>query len=118
MSNKAAGRVMSRYNNNALLDQTAQPPLLTGEQYIITSTFDGDTTLAYYNGVEEDDKFFSQTHERAHRATVCRALHWRTFARSTARRTTAPYRNLLYGQIHLAMMPKISEDINDYYSAF
>ena len=35
--------------------------LSTNTQYIITATFDGHTTLAYYNGTEEDDKYSQNT---------------------------------------------------------
>ena len=53
-------RHAARYTNNALPRPDSQA-LSTGTQYISVSTFDGDTTLAYYNGVEEDDKFGQST---------------------------------------------------------
>jgi hypothetical protein len=53
-------RVGARYTNNQL-PRTDSQVLSTGTQYVVAATFDEGTTLAYFNGVEEDDKFGQST---------------------------------------------------------
>ena len=63
-------RTAARYTNNALPRMDTTSALSTATQYIATATFDGNTTLAYINGTEEDDKYNQGTASLSPRNTT------------------------------------------------
>ena len=68
------GRVAARYTTNGLPRMDSASALSTGTQYIITGMFDGHTTLAYYNGTEEDDKYSQNTAGTPRNTTLAAAI--------------------------------------------
>jgi len=112
------GRVMARYANQALPRPDTTSTLSTGQQHIITSTFDGDTTLAYYNGVEEDDKFFANTSSSTPRNNVKAVAIGARLSDQALSHNGTIQEAIVWSNSSGHDADQISEDINDYYGAF